>query len=110
MMFRISVRLVGVFAIALSALAAPGVVAPSATASGVVAAPIYGQGPTWSQPAVQQWAADVATPRWGSLNVNYQGTGSTAGRDAYISGSADFGVSEIPFQAAYSTPGQPVID
>ncbi|HTD50590.1 MAG TPA: phosphate ABC transporter substrate-binding protein, partial [Acidimicrobiia bacterium] len=38
---------------------------------------IDGAGSTWSQIALQQWAADVARQ---GISVNYQGVGSTSGR------------------------------
>jgi len=38
---------------------------------------IDGAGSTWSQIAVDQWRADVAR---NGLSVNYQGVGSSAGR------------------------------
>jgi phosphate ABC transporter phosphate-binding protein len=67
--------------------------------------PINGGGSTWSAPAIAQWSADVADK---GLTVNYQATGSTAGRDGYIAGTYDFAVSEIPFQPNYCTvPSNP---
>jgi phosphate transport system substrate-binding protein len=65
---------------------------------------ILGAGSTWSQVAIDQWRADVA--RFG-LPINYQGVGSTAGRQFYYTGTVDFAVSEIPFQVAYCPPGAP---
>jgi phosphate ABC transporter phosphate-binding protein len=65
---------------------------------------ILGAGSTWSQVAIDQWRADVA--KFG-LPVNYQGVGSTAGRQFYYTGQVDFAVSEIPFQPAYCAPGAP---
>ncbi|HEX5616402.1 MAG TPA: phosphate ABC transporter substrate-binding protein PstS [Acidimicrobiia bacterium] len=59
------------------------------------ASPVDGAGSTWSQIAVDQWRADVASQ---GLTVNYQGVGSSAGRQFYINGQVDFAVSEIPFQ------------
>jgi phosphate ABC transporter phosphate-binding protein len=56
---------------------------------------VSGAGSTWSQVAVDAWRTDVAK---NGLTVNYSGTGSTDGRQQYIFGTADFAVSEIPFQ------------
>ena len=58
--------------------------------------PITGTGSTWSQNALDQWRKNVAS-NYG-MTVNYSGTGSSAGRRDYISGTVDFAVSEIPFQ------------
>ncbi len=69
---------------------------------------IDGAGSTWSQIAVDQWRADVAR---NGLTVNFQGVGSSAGRQAYIQNQADFAVSEIPFQpAAFNREGQQIYD
>jgi phosphate transport system substrate-binding protein len=57
---------------------------------------ILGAGSTWSQIAIEQWRVDVN--RLG-LSVNYQGVGSTTGRQFFAAGTVDFGVSEIPFQS-----------
>jgi phosphate transport system substrate-binding protein len=59
---------------------------------------VDGAGSTWSQIAVDQWRADVARQ---GLAINYQGLGSSTGRQFYIVGQSDFAVSEIPFQPAY---------
>lgn len=56
---------------------------------------VSGAGSTWSQIAVDQWRADVS--RFG-LRVNYQGVGSSSGRQFYINDQVDFAVSEIPFE------------
>lgn len=61
---------------------------------------VSGSGSTWSQIAVDQWAADVS--RFG-VRINYQGTGSSAGRTNYLQGQTDFAVSEIPFEGASET-------
>jgi len=59
---------------------------------------IDGAGSTWSQIALQQWAADVARQ---GISVNYQGVGSTSGRVFYYQNQVDFAASEIPFTPAY---------
>jgi len=69
---------------------------------------IDGAGSTWSQIAVDQWRADVAR---NGLSVNYQGVGSSAGRQFYIQKQVDFAVSEIPFQpASYDRTGAKLYD
>jgi phosphate transport system substrate-binding protein len=67
--------------------------------------PVNGGGSTWSAVAIQAWQADVARQ---GLTVNYQPTGSTAGRQGYTAATYDFAVSEIPFQPQYCTnPADP---
>lgn len=56
-----------------------------------------GSGSTWSQIAIDTWRVDVASQ---GITINYQGFGSSAGRQNYYTGSSDFAVSEIPFQKA----------
>ena len=65
--------------------------APGAQASGPT---ITGAGSTWVQIALDQWRADAARQ---GLSINYQGVGSTAGRQFYVIGQVDFAASEIPF-------------
>ncbi|GAB2708410.1 phosphate transport system substrate-binding protein [Microbacterium marinum] len=57
---------------------------------------ISGSGSTWSQNALDQWRRNVAN-NYG-MTVNFSGTGSSAGRRDFISGTVDYAVSEIPFQ------------
>jgi phosphate transport system substrate-binding protein len=69
---------------------------------------IDGAGSTWSQIAVDQWRADVAR---NGLSVNFQGVGSSAGRQFYIQSQVDFAISEIPFQpASYDRTGAKLYD
>jgi phosphate transport system substrate-binding protein len=56
--------------------------------------PINGAGSTWSENAIRQWASNVE--QYG-MRINYDGTGSTNGRNQFASGLVDFGVSEIPY-------------
>jgi len=65
--------------------------AGSASASGPT---ITGAGSTWVQIALDQWRADAARQ---GLSINYQGVGSTAGRQFFIINQVDFAASEIPF-------------
>ncbi len=71
----------------------PILAANPASAAGSVT--VTGAGSTWSQIAVDQWRADVATQL--GLHVNYSGVGSSAGRQFYLISQVDFAVSEIPF-------------
>ena len=57
--------------------------------------PISGEGSTWSENALDQWIADVQ--QYG-MRINYDGNGSTSGREAFIAGTTDFAASDIPFQ------------
>lgn len=57
---------------------------------------VTGAGSTWSQIAVDQWRADVASQQ--GLRINFSGVGSSAGRQFYLISQVDFAVSEIPFQ------------
>ncbi|MFC9746372.1 substrate-binding domain-containing protein [Streptomyces niveus] len=65
---------------------------PSATAATYV--PISGAGSTWSQNALDQWRANVK--QYG-MTVNYNGTGSSDGRNQFRNGTVDYAVSEIPY-------------
>ncbi len=56
---------------------------------------VTGAGSTWVQIALEQWRADAA--RFG-LTINYQGVGSTAGRQFFIIDQTDFAATEIPFE------------
>ena len=57
---------------------------------------IDGAGSTWSQIALDQWAADVARQ---GFSVNYQGVGSTSGRVFYYQDQIDFAVVGDPVHA-----------
>lgn len=57
---------------------------------------INGSGSTWVQIAMNQWTSDAT--RLG-ITVDYQGIGSTAGRQNYMYGLTDFAGTEIPYQA-----------
>jgi phosphate transport system substrate-binding protein len=95
----------GIFGVTLVLLASVFVL-PAAPA--FAADQINGSGSTWSQIAVDQWRSDVARQ---GLPVNYQGLGSSAGRQFYIQGQSDFAVSEIPFQpAGFNREGQKLYD
>jgi phosphate transport system substrate-binding protein len=75
------------------------------TSPAYAAEPINGGGSTWSAVAIAQWQADIARQ---GVTVNYQATGSTAGRQGFYNSQYDFAVSEIPFQQKYcSNPADP---
>ncbi len=71
----------------------------SASATPVTAAPSYqrisGEGSSWSANAID--AMRVNVEQFGII-VNYNATGSTAGRKNFLNGTVDFAASDIPFQ------------
>jgi phosphate ABC transporter phosphate-binding protein len=73
--------------------------ATPARANGVHAA-IVGSGSTWSANALEAWIRNVwANYQW---KITYSESGSTTGRTDFANGTADFGVSEIPYAIANS--------
>jgi phosphate ABC transporter phosphate-binding protein len=90
---RLSGALMATVALVLGTGITIGSVAPATAAPSYV--PISGQGSTWSENALDQWISDVQ--QYG-MRINYDGDGSTTGRQAYISGTTDFAASDIPFQ------------
>jgi phosphate transport system substrate-binding protein len=68
---------------------------PISCASGTLNA----QGSTAQQNAINQWVKDYQTACSGA-NVVYQGTGSGAGQQAFIAGTADFAGSDSALAAA----------
>jgi len=58
---------------------------------------VTGGGASFPQLELEQWRADVAGPPY-NLDVDYQAAGSTFGRQKYLAGQLDYGVSDIPFQ------------
>jgi ABC-type phosphate transport system substrate-binding protein len=64
---------------------------PSLAASLV---PISGAGSTWSYPAIHSWIGNLTGQ---GLSINYQQTGSAAGRVLFGDGSVDWAASEIPY-------------
>ena len=85
-------RFLTVFAMLAALLCCALPVAPGAAAATYV--PISGAGSTWSQNALDQWRANVK--QYG-MTVNYNGTGSSDGRNQFRNGTVDYGVSEIPY-------------
>jgi phosphate ABC transporter phosphate-binding protein len=76
-----------------------------AQAAGTVHAPIVGSGSTWSANALQAWIGNVwANYQW---KISYSESGSTQGRNEFKNGTADFGVSEIPYDIQNSNEGDP---
>lgn len=78
----------------LAALLFTAVLPTPDNAAAVTYVPISGAGSTWSQNALDQWRANVK--QYG-MTVNYNGTGSSDGRNQYRNGTVDYGVSEIPY-------------
>ncbi|MDR3107209.1 MAG: substrate-binding domain-containing protein, partial [Bifidobacteriaceae bacterium] len=102
-------------ALVISGLFGPGLAGPIGAGSGLefgperalaassVRAPITGSGSTWSANALQQWITNVwVNYKW---KISYSESGSTQGRNDFANGTADFGVSEIPYQIANSNEG-----
>jgi phosphate ABC transporter permease subunit PstA/phosphate ABC transporter phosphate-binding protein len=56
--------------------------------------PISGAGSTWSSNAINQWQKNVL--KYG-MQVNYNASGSSDGRNQFKNGTVDFAVSEIPY-------------
>lgn len=65
---------------------------PASASSGYV--PISGAGSTWSSNAMDAWTGDVAS---NGMTVNFEASGSSAGRAAFKNHTKDFAVSEIPY-------------
>lgn len=89
----------------ISGLVAVAVAAPSTARADVGAfyQPIAGSGSTWSANALQAWMANVwANFQW---KITYSESGSTVGRNDFKQGTADFGVSEIPYAISNSNEG-----
>jgi phosphate ABC transporter phosphate-binding protein len=76
-------------AAALAALAVP-----TAPAHAVTYVPIQGDGSTWAEPALSQWARDEVTQ---GMHINFTGDGSAQGRAHYTSDQVDFAASDIAF-------------
>jgi phosphate transport system substrate-binding protein len=57
---------------------------------------IEGAGSSFPQLEIEQWRSDVKKEF--NLRLNYVSSGSTFGRNQYMDGLVDFGVSDIPFQ------------
>ena len=90
--FTLSVSLVSLVTSLVVAAGLGGVSATPAAAESYV--PISGAGSTWSQNAIDQWRRNVN--QYG-MKVNYQGSGSSDGRNQFRNGTVDFAVSEIPY-------------
>ena len=67
---------------------------PAAPAGAAGFVPLSGAGSTWSENALETWAAQVAA---NGIKISYSGTGSTAGRQAFENRTVDFAISEIPY-------------
>lgn len=64
--------------------------------------PITGAGSTFAAIAINQWRADAA--RQLGIQVNYQGTGSTAGRNSFTARTVDFASSDIQYEEGDQIP------
>ncbi|MCW2498179.1 substrate-binding domain-containing protein [Jatrophihabitans sp.] len=65
---------------------------------------IDGSGSSWAANAINQWVADVGSQ---GMQVVFTANGSAQGRKDYANRTTDFGVSDIPYQGADPTTGQP---
>jgi phosphate ABC transporter phosphate-binding protein len=93
---RLTVALLGVLLMSVGGLGAAG----TAQAEDGVHAGIRGEGSTWSANAIEAWASNVwANYQW---RIDYTANGSTQGRTVFANGTADFGVTEIPYGIANS--------
>ena len=72
---------------------------PSANPISCGTGTLNAQGSTAQQNAINQWVKDYQTACSGA-NIVYQGTGSGAGQQAFIAGTADFAGSDSPLSAA----------
>jgi phosphate transport system substrate-binding protein len=72
--------------------------APSANPISCGTGTLNAQGSTAQQNAINQWIKDYQTACSGA-NIVYQGTGSGAGQQAFIAGTADFAGSDSPLAA-----------
>ena len=88
-----------VAALALAAAAMlPGGTARAATtapaAPAVSYVPLNGDGSSWAEPAIDQFARDV---RSRGIVINFSGDGSAAGREKYTINQNDFAATDIAF-------------
>jgi phosphate ABC transporter phosphate-binding protein len=95
---RLRLRLlIAAVAAALTLGTVPAAPASAASSSYVT---LGGDGSSWAQPAIQQWAHDVSNQ---GIQINYTGDGSAQGREKYIEDQNDFAGSDI----AFLTQGDP---
>ncbi len=86
---RVAVLLVAGLAVTLSGGGS------TPTAAGLSYQRISGEGSSWAQPAID--AMRVNVQQFG-ITVDYNPSGSTAGRKNFLNGTVDFAASDIPFQ------------
>ncbi|HEV2343751.1 MAG TPA: substrate-binding domain-containing protein [Actinocrinis sp.] len=67
---------------------------PVAPAHAVSYVPLQGDGSSWAEPAIAQWARDMVTQ---GIQISYTGDGSAQGREHYIENQNDFAGSDIAF-------------
>jgi phosphate transport system substrate-binding protein len=92
-----------VLAVALTAATAGMPAAGAGTAAVVPDVALEGSGSTFASKLIQQWTTDVGSL---GLKVAYEGTGSSAGRKAFVDGSVDFAGSDVPFSAEEAKAAQ----
>ncbi|HEX4704601.1 MAG TPA: phosphate ABC transporter substrate-binding protein PstS, partial [Pseudonocardiaceae bacterium] len=69
--------------------------------------PISGSGSTWSFNAIDAWRKNVVQY---AMTINYAQQGSTAGRNAFKSGTVDWAASDIPYGVQDGTNYDPPPD
>jgi phosphate transport system substrate-binding protein len=79
--------------LAMAMLAGASVLVPASPARASFV-PLSGYGSSWAAPAISQWSRDVVS---NGINITYTGSGSAAGRNAYMQNQADFAGSDIAF-------------
>jgi len=88
------------FAAAVAAAALAVVALPTAPADAVTYVPLQGDGSTWAEPAISQWARDEVPA---GIHINFTPDGSAQGRSHYASNQNDFAATDI----AFLTQGDP---
>ncbi|HEV2636364.1 MAG TPA: substrate-binding domain-containing protein [Actinocrinis sp.] len=78
----------------LSAGTVPGLALPPAEAASSSYVELQGDGSSWAEPAITQWARDMVAD---GIDINYTGDGSAEGREHYIEDQNDFAGSDIAF-------------
>ena len=68
---------------------------------------VTGGGSSWIYLAMEQWEADVVSPNFGNLSINYEESSSVTGLNQFAQSQITFAASEIGYstgQANYTPP------
>src|SRR5262245_11123872 len=87
----------------LVALAATPMIRPLPPAAADDQPMLQGEGSSYVEPLINKLAETGLTQGGTSFGINYFGTGSKAGRKAFIDGTRDFAISDLPFTADEKT-------